>query len=74
MKAEDIWKIWNEVIGVDVGIDPVPFAEAVLNAAPTGDIEHVAQVLACEIECSIFEQHVAPALEVARKTMGGDKS
>jgi hypothetical protein len=69
MTDQDIRKIWDEVVGVDVGIDPVPFARAVLNALPSGDIEHVAQVLACEVECSIFEQHIAPALEVARKAL-----
>lgn len=30
-------------------------------------VDAVAAVLACEIEAGVFEQHVAPALEVARK-------
>src|SRR6266403_253086 len=33
------------------------------------NIETVAQILACEIECGIFEQHVIPALDVVRKTL-----
>jgi len=33
------------------------------------NIETVAQILACEIECGIFEQHVIPALDVVRRTL-----
>jgi len=69
MKPEEIWSIWNEVVDVDMGFDPVPFANAIIDAVPTIGLERISQVLACEIECGIFEQHVAPALDIARKTL-----
>jgi hypothetical protein len=69
MNDDEIWSIWDEVIGVNVGINPVPFARAILASVPDANIEKVAQILACEIECGIFEQHVIPALDVVRKTL-----
>jgi hypothetical protein len=69
MTDDEIWGVWDEVIGVNVGIDPVPFARASLASVPGANIENVAQILACEIECDIFEQHVIPALEVVRKAL-----
>ena len=69
MKPEEIWSIWDEVVDVDMGFDPVPFANAIIDAVPTIGLERISQVLACEIECGIFEQHVAPALEVARNAL-----
>ena len=38
-----------------------------MKQAPITTVDAVAAVLACEIEAGVFEQHVAPALEVARK-------
>jgi hypothetical protein len=35
MTNDEIWSVWADVIGVDVGIDPIPFARAILNAAPS---------------------------------------
>jgi len=69
MKPEEIWSIWNQVVDVDMGFDPVPFANAIIDAVPAIGLERISQVLACEIECGIFEQHVAPALDIARKTL-----
>jgi hypothetical protein len=66
MNDDEIWSVWDEVIGVNVGIDPIHFACAILASVPDANIETVAQILACEIECSIFEQHVSPALDVVR--------
>ncbi|MFK4444682.1 hypothetical protein ABH944_004814 [Caballeronia udeis] len=76
MTEQEILTIWNASLEAGWAERPVVFARAILDAAPSGYINHVAQVLACEIECGIFEQHVAPALEVARKaispTQGAD--
>jgi len=33
------------------------------------DIETLSKILACEIECHIFETHVFPALETARNIL-----
>ncbi len=35
-------------------------------------LERIASILASEIECGLFEMHVAPALEIARKSFTGD--
>lgn len=33
------------------------------------DLKQISSILACEIECSVFEAHVQPALEIARKVL-----
>jgi hypothetical protein len=50
----------------DYGGSVDQYALAIAIAAPTLSIEQIASILACEIECGIFEQHVIPALDVAR--------
>ena len=37
------------------------------------DISKIQSILASEIECSIFEQHVQPALEIVKKVFDGWK-
>jgi hypothetical protein len=37
------------------------------------DINKISSILASEIECSVFETHVQPALEVVRKVFVGWK-
>jgi hypothetical protein len=61
MTDEKLWAIWDEVIGIDTGINPIPYARAVLSTKP--DITEIKEFLACEIECRIFEKYVLPALE-----------
>jgi hypothetical protein len=35
-------------------------------------IDKIQSILACEIECGVFEQHVLPALNVARHALSVD--
>ena len=37
------------------------------------NIEQISSILASEIECSVFETHVQPALEVVKKVFNGWK-
>lgn len=37
MTDEEIWAVWDEVIGVNTGIDPVPFARAIEAARATAE-------------------------------------
>lgn len=37
MTDEEIWAVWDEVIDVNTGIDPVPFARAIEAARTTAE-------------------------------------
>lgn len=61
MTEGELWDLWESVIDVDVGVNPCPYGRAV--------IEKVAEILACEVECDIFERHIAPVFEKLRRTV-----
>lgn len=44
---------------------PAPTSRALLGKI----VDEVQSILACEIECSVFEQHVVPALDIARQSL-----
>lgn len=51
---------------------PLYYADDFASTVPAQPmLEKLAGILASEIECDVFEQHVAPALDVARKVFAG---
>ncbi len=71
-KREHLHPIAGEETQVSMTVDRLTASHAaLLSCRPKqSEMDRIAGILACEIECGVFEQYVAPALDVARKVMG----